>query len=876
MKTRLLFIFFAVIFLLSSEFNLVAQTPSDKALTGMVWDENQKPIELVQVTLLDAAGKLIKFTHTNDQGQFRIEIPEGVHGSLSFSRLGYQKKQVALENWEDLPIVLIPSAATLLREVTVKDRTLVEENQDTLSFVTDKVRDGTESKLEDVLRKLPGITVNPSDGKILYQGREISALLLDGDDLTGDNYRLLSKGLSADWLDEVQILKRYTGNKLLQGIKPSDEVALNIRLKEDFKSPLFGKAAAGVGTWQRAFLQKELLRYAPKNKAFWVSEASNLGESIEVMDLETYQLRNEAFMGFVRPGRFTEGPTNLPDIINETNFNFQKGLFTNPNVIFRPSAKTSIKSNSSLTLRSRDFNSLDSSNYFTDEGEGFSLVQDASQVTDYRSFYQDLTWTRELGAHQQIEGLTRLSYHNDETAGQFSNSFRDERQQDDLEKLSLLLGSKYTLRLENNAALEMQLHAENQRTNEWLSFGHSNLTDSSTTQRLEQDHLNFAFNTAYLTKWSDKTFSQISLNLSQSNQKASQSQGNFTNISRENNFSSQKREGTLGFNIASRWGNLEFWAGSKIRFGSISWDSLSRGYVLVEPSVKLLHTLISKSSWILTNRLAYLRDNTIPSLHDWFPGSYYTSFRHTVTNSLNPEIFSKTDLALWSLEWKNSSLDYFLINGEVLYQRTANGIFSEFSYLEDVVVELKKNGLTQEELSSTLSASKYLSQLALLIKATYSHTNSLVPLGIEGRIATGKNTSDKLSISTGFVGLERAKFSLGYHFNRLNNQWDLDSTLFFFHNFNATINYMPLDLVSIKAYYEGLRLDQRRNELSSVLSLETVFKPKKDSKWEYKLKWNNVFDQQNLSLIQVAPGISSQTSFPMLQSFLLVQASFGF
>ena len=876
MKTRLHIILYAVTFSIIPLFDALAQTRSEKPLSGKVWDEHERPIEMVQVTLLDSAGKLIKFTYTDEEGLFLLNIPDSTLGKLSFSGLGYEKKQLDLKSWENQPLTLIPSQSTLLREVTVKEKTLVEESSDTLSFVTDKLRDGTESKLEDVLRKLPGITVNSSDGKILYQGKEISAILLDGDNLTGDNYRMLSKGLSADWLDEVQILKKYTGNKLLQGIKPSNEVALNIRLKENFKSPLFGKASIGAGTWQRALLQKEILRYSAKTKGFWATDASNLGESIEVIDLETYQLRNAAFMGFVRPGRFSEGPANLPDIINENNFNFQKGIYTNPNIIFRPSEKSSIKSNTSLTLRTRDYISSDSSYFFTEEGDGFSLAQDAAQVTDYRSFYQDLSWNKELGTHQQVEWLTRFSYYSDETEGKFSNTFRDQIQQDDQEKLSLLIGSKYTLRLKNNSVLDIQLHAENQRIEESLSFSEFSISDSSKNQNLNQDNVNFAINAEYLSKWSQKTFFQIALNLSQSTQKVDQNSANLPNGNTSGKFLSKKQEGTLQLNLASKWGKVDFWAGSKVRFGSVSWDSLAKEFSLLEPSIKLSHTFKPMTSWTLTNRLAYQRLNTIPSLYDWFPASYRTSFRHIVSNSLNPEIFAKNDFSLWSFEWKKNTLDFFLLNGEVLYQTTANSIYSEFFYVEDVMFEVRKNGRRQEEFSSTISASKYFSGLSVLVKTTFSHSNTSFPLGIEGQLATGKNTSDKLSISTGFVGLERIKFSLGYHFNRLDNKWDAENEVFFFHNFNATINYSPLDLLSIKLNYEGLRLDQQKSQLSSVLSMESGFKPKKDSKWEYKLKWNNVFNQQTLSMIQVAPGISSQTDFPMLRSFLLLQVTLGF
>jgi len=57
---------------------------------------------------------------------------------------------------------------------------------------------------------------------------------------------VLSKNLSADWLEEVEILKHFTNSRLVQGIQQSEEFAINLKLKEDAKSPLFGTVDAGV------------------------------------------------------------------------------------------------------------------------------------------------------------------------------------------------------------------------------------------------------------------------------------------------------------------------------------------------------------------------------------------------------------------------------------------------------------------------------------------------------------------------------------------------------------------------------------------------------------------------------------------------------
>lgn len=486
-------------------------------ISGLVFDEENRSLDLVQVVLTSSEGAIINYVFTQEDGSFSLLSSEEGH-YINFSRVGFEKIQILVTDWVAQPIVMKPSAASMLREVIVKNKSLIEETGDTISYVVKNIRDGSESKLEDLIGKLPGLSINSTNGSILYQGREISKMLLDGDDLTGDNYTLLSKGLSADWIEEIQILKRYTGKNLLQGIKKSDDVALNIKIKEDVKASFFGKASAGLGTWNRADLQSEVLMYDKKVKGFWVTEATNLGETIEVLDLETYQRRNSAFQGFQPTSRLVDGPEQAPALFNEALFNFQKGLYINPNFIIRQEGSNTLKSNTTLTLRDRDFIKRDSSFYFQEEGEGFSLVQNQNQSTRFQDFYQDLEWIRAIKSNQELTLTGRVGLNNEKGQSDFANDFRSLQQHVDNRKLSLLLATKYLVKISANEAIEMQLIAQSEDLEEKLSFQETNSANSSELQTLNQQNLNLGFNASYLKKWSAKTFSEINFKWVQTNQ----------------------------------------------------------------------------------------------------------------------------------------------------------------------------------------------------------------------------------------------------------------------------------------------------------------------------------------------------------------------
>jgi len=251
--------------------------------------------------------------------------------------------------------------------------------------------------------------------------------------------------------------------------------------------------------------------YDKKVKGFWVTEATNLGETIEVLDLETYQRRNSAFQGFQPTSRLVDGPEQAPALFNEALFNFQKGLYINPNFILRQKSSNTLKSNTTLTLRDRDFIKRDSSFYFQEEREGFSLVQ--NQSTRFQDFYQNLEWIRAIKSNQELTLTGRVGLNNEKGQSDFANDFRSLQQNVENRKLSLLLATKYLVKISANEAIEMQLIAQSEDLEEKLSFRETNSANSSELQTL-----NLGFNASYLKKWSAKTFSEINFKWVQTNQ----------------------------------------------------------------------------------------------------------------------------------------------------------------------------------------------------------------------------------------------------------------------------------------------------------------------------------------------------------------------
>lgn len=127
-----------------------------------------------------------------------------------------------------------------------------------------------------MLKNIPGVEVS-SDGGIKVNGKAIDKLLIEGDDLFDDRYRLLSKNLDVDVVKDVQILNNFEDNPVIKNFQESEKVALNLRLREDKKNVFFGNFQIGFGTNEQYDNSLNLGLLNKKIKFFNLAGLNNVG-----------------------------------------------------------------------------------------------------------------------------------------------------------------------------------------------------------------------------------------------------------------------------------------------------------------------------------------------------------------------------------------------------------------------------------------------------------------------------------------------------------------------------------------------------------------------------------------------------------------------
>ena len=115
---------------------------------------------------------------------------------------------------------------------------------DTLEYNTENIKTRPNAVVEDLLRRLPGLHVDP-DGTITYNGEKIQHLLVDGEDIFGDVPTMVTKNFDASKIARVQILDRKSDDAIFTGIDDGSRTkTLNLVLKDSEKNGYFGKLTA--------------------------------------------------------------------------------------------------------------------------------------------------------------------------------------------------------------------------------------------------------------------------------------------------------------------------------------------------------------------------------------------------------------------------------------------------------------------------------------------------------------------------------------------------------------------------------------------------------------------------------------------------------
>ena len=255
-------------------------------ISGEVLNEKKQPVYNASVMLLRVTDSLpMAYTFTDEKGHYQL-VTQSEETKLLLAVYGFNLKRQfkEVENKTQTVDFTVEEEALQLKEVSVKSEKIWGGN-DTVNYVVDAFRDTTDLVIADVLKKMPGIEVK-DDGKVEYKGKPISKFYIENMDMLQGRYNLATTSIAASDVASVQVMENHQEVRALQNIQFSDNVALNIKLKENAKGTFALMADLGAG-WADSLQYEGALTgmyFAKRNQFLGTSKVNNAG--INLVDNE--------------------------------------------------------------------------------------------------------------------------------------------------------------------------------------------------------------------------------------------------------------------------------------------------------------------------------------------------------------------------------------------------------------------------------------------------------------------------------------------------------------------------------------------------------------------------------------------------------------
>lgn len=292
---------------------VAGQSFAQVKMQGVVRDSIGSPLELANVIAINTeTNTLDAYAITNDKGRYIMSLNKNTKYKIQVSYLGMKTAEESVTTVE----------TDITKDFTLKDDNLLDAIEltyempvtisgDTIIYNADSFKSGTERKLEDILKKLPGVEIT-ADGEIEVEGVRVQKLMIDGKDFFDGDTKLGAKNIPSNAVDKIQVLKNYAEVGQLSGVQNNqDNIAINIKLKEGKKNFWFGDVTAGGGIApspndELYLVQPKLFYYSPKYSINIIGDLNNIGEVV----LTNRDVRNFGG-GFRLPSRTSGTNINL-------------------------------------------------------------------------------------------------------------------------------------------------------------------------------------------------------------------------------------------------------------------------------------------------------------------------------------------------------------------------------------------------------------------------------------------------------------------------------------------------------------------------------------------------------------------------------------
>lgn len=252
MKTHITKIL-SIILLLISGYTAKAQSTKTATVSGLLQNEQAKPMDYATVTLLRAKdSSIVKGTLTNDAGKFLFDrIAEGKY-IVKATNVGYKPAfSAAFDVAGDAaaaPVIKMQQISRDLQGVTITAaKPLIERKLDrTIMNVENSVLAAGNSALE-ILERAPGVTIDKDDNITLKGKQGVTVMINDKlTYLSSTQLAALLRSTDGSTIQSIEVITNPSSKYDASG----NSGIINIKLKKNKQSGTNGSFTTGAGYWK--------------------------------------------------------------------------------------------------------------------------------------------------------------------------------------------------------------------------------------------------------------------------------------------------------------------------------------------------------------------------------------------------------------------------------------------------------------------------------------------------------------------------------------------------------------------------------------------------------------------------------------------------
>ncbi len=390
-------------------------------IRGQITDSVSKPVAFGNI-ILKKDKRTISYAVSDVQGNFYIRYSDTIINSklfLQISALGYRASIIYITDSQQFISSILNHTSEKLPDVKVNSRPFVRSNGDTLTYNANQFVEKQDRSLGDILKKIPGIDVS-EDGKISFNGKAISNFYIDGDNLLDDKYNIATNSIQSTMVDKIQVLERHQPIKVLKNITRSNQVAMNIILKDSARLKVSTHEEIGVGIPDVYDGTINMLSFKRKYKAINSFKMNNAGSDLSD-DLASHNLADylKRIENDAPDPLLSLNSIGTPQILKRR-YLFNESQMVNVNNLVNYKNNSQFKMNFSYLhdIQQRNFNS-DISYFLTNDSVIFSEVQRSRLETNQVKGL--ITFNRNTN-HVYINDNFQVIIQNDNGKSDFSNS----------------------------------------------------------------------------------------------------------------------------------------------------------------------------------------------------------------------------------------------------------------------------------------------------------------------------------------------------------------------------------------------------------------------------------------------------------------------